>query len=133
MESEMDAELRFHTEAYAQDLIRTGVPRQEAMRRARLEFGGIERAKELVLRETLGVTLAGLAMGTLGAFALTRFFPTGPIGWSGSGIYLYGISRADAVSYTCAAALLTTVAMAASWVPARRGTRVDPMVALRYE
>ena len=46
MESEMDAELRFHTEAYAQDLIRTGVPRQEAMRRARLEFGGIERAKE---------------------------------------------------------------------------------------
>jgi ABC-type antimicrobial peptide transport system permease subunit len=87
----------------------------------------------LVLRETLGVTLAGLAMGTLGAFALTRFFPTGPIGWSGSGIHLCGISRADAVSYTCAAALLTTVAIAASWVPARRATRVDPMVALRYE
>ncbi len=87
----------------------------------------------LVLRETLGVTLAGLAMGTLGAFALTRFFPTGPIGWSGSGIYLYGVSRADSVSYTCAAALLTTVAIAASWVPARRAAGVDPMVALRYE
>ncbi|PYT50891.1 MAG: hypothetical protein DMG44_04530 [Acidobacteria bacterium] len=87
----------------------------------------------LVLRETLGVTLAGLAMGTLGAFALTRFFPTGPIGWSGSGIYLYGVSRADSVSYTCAAALLTTVAIAASWVPARRSAGVDPMVALRYE
>jgi len=87
----------------------------------------------LVLRETLGVTLAGLAMGTLGAFALTRFFPTGPIGWSGSGIYLYGVSRADSVSYTCAAALLMTVAIAASWVPARRAARVDPMVALRYE
>src|SRR5437016_9009899 len=46
MESEMDAELRFHIEAYAGDLIRSGVPRSEAMRRARMEFGGIEQAKE---------------------------------------------------------------------------------------
>jgi macrolide transport system ATP-binding/permease protein len=46
MESEMDAELRFHLESYAEDLIRSGVPRQEALRRARIEFGGIERAKE---------------------------------------------------------------------------------------
>src|SRR6202021_3551772 len=37
----------------------------------------------LVLRETLAVTLAGLAMGTLAALGLTRFFPTGSIGWSG--------------------------------------------------
>lgn len=42
----MDAELRFHIEAYADDLIRRGVPRSEAMRRGRMEFGGIERAKE---------------------------------------------------------------------------------------
>jgi hypothetical protein len=46
MESEMDAELRFHVEAYTEDLIRSGVPRSQAMRRARLEFGGIEQAKE---------------------------------------------------------------------------------------
>jgi predicted permease len=46
MESEMDAELRFHIEAFAEDLVRSGVPRAEALRRARLEFGGIERAKE---------------------------------------------------------------------------------------
>ncbi len=46
MESEMDEELRFHMEAYAEDLIRGGVQRQEAIRRARLEFGGIERVKE---------------------------------------------------------------------------------------
>ncbi len=46
MESEMDAELRTHIEAYAEDLGRQGVPRSEAMRRARLEFGGIDRAKE---------------------------------------------------------------------------------------
>src|SRR6266699_2658269 len=54
MESEMDTELRFHLEAYAEDLIRSGVPRQEAMRRARLEFGGFERAKE-ECREARGV------------------------------------------------------------------------------
>jgi len=42
----MDAEFRFHVEAYAEDLVRSGVPRPEAMRRARLEFGGIDRAKE---------------------------------------------------------------------------------------
>src|SRR5215831_6389665 len=46
MESEMDAELRFHIEAFAEDLARRGVPREEALRRARIEFGGVERTKE---------------------------------------------------------------------------------------
>jgi putative ABC transport system permease protein len=46
MEREMDVELRFHIEALAEDLVRSGVPREEALRRARIEFGGIERAKE---------------------------------------------------------------------------------------
>src|SRR5438309_10031937 len=46
MESEMDAELRFHIEAFAEDLVRGGLSRQEAVRRARVAFGGIERAKE---------------------------------------------------------------------------------------
>src|SRR5438105_14084825 len=46
MESEMDAELRFHIEVFAEDLVRNGVPREEALRRARIEFGGVERAKE---------------------------------------------------------------------------------------
>jgi len=54
MESEMDAELRFHLEAYAEDLVRRGVPREEAMRRARIEFGGVERVKE-ECREARGV------------------------------------------------------------------------------
>jgi predicted permease len=98
-----------------------------ALGAARSEIAG------LVLRETLAVTLVGLAMGTLGAFVLTRFFPTGPIGWSGSGVYLYGVSRTDPLTYTCAAALLASVALAASWVPARRASRLDPLMALRYE
>src|SRR6202451_1634135 len=57
VESEMDAELRFHVEMYADDLIRSGVPREEALRRARLNFGGIESAKE-ECREARGVHFA---------------------------------------------------------------------------
>jgi putative ABC transport system permease protein len=54
MEREMDAELRFHIEALAEDVVRNGVPRDEALRRARLEFGSVERAKE-ECREARGV------------------------------------------------------------------------------
>ena len=56
MESEMDTELRFHIETYAEDLVNRGVAREEAMRRARLEFGGIEQVKEEV-REAQGVQM----------------------------------------------------------------------------
>jgi predicted permease len=55
MESEMEAELRFHMETFADDLVRGGVPRHEALRRAKLEFGGIERVKE-ESREARGVS-----------------------------------------------------------------------------
>src|SRR5260370_2309209 len=57
LESEMDAELRFHLEAYAEDLVSGGVSRQEAMRRARVAVGGVERVKEEG-REAPGVSLA---------------------------------------------------------------------------
>jgi len=56
MESDMGAELQFHMEAYAGDLVRSGVPYQEAMRRAKVEFGGAERIKE-ECREARGVRL----------------------------------------------------------------------------
>src|SRR5580704_5684059 len=56
MESEMDAELRFHIGACAEDLIRSGVPHSEAMRRARIEFGGIALMKE-ECRDARGVNL----------------------------------------------------------------------------
>jgi predicted permease len=46
IEREMDVELRFHIDTYAEDLVRAGVPREEAVRRARIEFGGIEKTKE---------------------------------------------------------------------------------------
>jgi len=56
LESEMDAELHFHIETFVEDLVRGGMSRQEAMRRARLEFGGIDRTKE-ECREARGVSL----------------------------------------------------------------------------
>src|SRR5579862_2590100 len=56
LENEMDTELRFHVEAHAEELMRTGLPREEALRRARLEFGGMETAKE-ECRETARANL----------------------------------------------------------------------------
>lgn len=56
-ENEMDAELRFHMEAFTEDLQRKGVPREDAMRQARIEFGGVERAKE-ECRDARGVRFA---------------------------------------------------------------------------
>jgi len=56
MESEMDAEMRFHVEAYAEDLIRGGMAREAATRQARIEFGGVEQKKE-ECRDARGVTL----------------------------------------------------------------------------
>ena len=56
MESEMDREMRFHLEAYAEDLVRGGMAETEALRRARVEFGGVEKTKE-ECRDARGVNL----------------------------------------------------------------------------
>ncbi len=72
-----------------------------------------------------GMTLAGIgiAVGLAGALALTR--------WLGS--QLYGVRPADPLNLLGVAALLVSVVALASYMPARRASRVDPMVALRYE
>jgi ABC-type lipoprotein release transport system permease subunit len=46
---------------------------------------------------------------------------------------LYGVTTTDALTYTCSAVLLVVVMLAASYIPARRASRVDPIVALRFE
>ena len=69
----MDAELRFHMEAYAEDLQRKGAPRKEAVRRARIEFGGVERAKE-ECRDARGLSFTETSLQDLryGARALRK-------------------------------------------------------------
>src|SRR5580693_4523051 len=73
MEREMDAELQFHMEAFATDLERNGISRDEAIRRSRLEFGGVERTKE-ECREASGVSFMAAFLADLkyGARTLCR-------------------------------------------------------------
>ena len=77
----------------------------------------------LVLRYGIWVTAIGLAIGVVGAFGLTRFLAT----------LLYGIGAWDPLTIAGVAGLLTIVGLLACYIPARRATKVDPMVALRYE
>ena len=74
-EREMDAELRFHIEAFAEDLVRRGWSGEEALRRARIEFGGIERAKE-ECRDARGVNFVETLLEDLRfAFRMLRKSP----------------------------------------------------------
>jgi predicted permease len=87
----------------------------------------------LVFQQTALLATAGVGLGIAASLILTRLLPTGPIGWTGAAIHLYGVSRTDLLTYAGFSFLLVSVALLASYVPARRATKVDPMVALRYE
>ncbi len=90
----------------------------------RLALGAQARdIRALVLRQGLAPALAGLAVGIFGAFVLTRFLTA----------QLYEISATDPATFVAVAALIVVVALAACLLPARRATKVDPMIALRAE
>ena len=82
-----------------------------------------ERIQLLVVREGMALALAGLALGAAGALAVSRSLQA----------LLFGVTPTDPATYATAGVVLIGVALAACWVPARRASRVDPMVALRHE
>jgi ABC-type antimicrobial peptide transport system permease subunit len=77
----------------------------------------------LVIGQGAKLALTGIALGVVGALAVTRLI----------GSLLYDLSPTDPFTFIGVAVLLTLVALLASYLPARRATRVDPMIALRYE
>jgi putative ABC transport system permease protein len=78
---------------------------------------------KLVLGQGLALTMIGVAAGLTLAFALTRFLSS----------MLYGVSAADPITFAAIALMLAVVALMASFLPARRAMKVDPITALRHE
>jgi ABC-type antimicrobial peptide transport system permease subunit len=77
----------------------------------------------LVLRQGLLLALAGVVIGGGAAFALTRWMES----------LIFGVSPTDPVTFSAVSTLLVAIALAASYVPARRAVKLDPMRSLRIE
>src|SRR5579859_6324908 len=86
---------------------------------------GAQRAEvmRMVISESMLLAIAGGIVGLVGALLLTPLMKS----------LLYGVRAGDPVTFMSVAFLLLVIALLASYIPAHRATRVDPMVALRYE
>jgi len=92
---------------------------------------GADRASVLRMIVKQGMTLAvlGVILGLVGAYVLTRYLES----WISLSKMLFGVKVSDPLTYGAIAVLLTVVALIACYIPARRATKVDPLIALRYE
>lgn len=77
----------------------------------------------LVMKQGVAMVIVGMAAGLIAAIALTRFMTS----------VLFGVAATDLRTFVSVTAVLASVALAACWIPAKRATKVDPMVALRHE
>jgi putative ABC transport system permease protein len=82
-----------------------------------------ESVLRLVLRQGMVLALIGMALGLVASYAVTRVMKS----------LLFGVSATDPMTFVIVALILAAVALVANYVPARRATRVDPLIALRYE
>ena len=90
----------------------------------RLALGATQKnILHLIVRQGMILALTGVAIGLAGAFALTRLMRS----------LLFGVRSTDPLTFVAIAALLTLIALLASYIPARRAARIDPMVSLRCE
>ena len=81
------------------------------------------RVRRMVMRQGVELTVAGVVLGLAGAAALTRLMAS----------LLFGVTTTDTVTFSAVPVLLVGIALVASYLPARRATNVDPVVALRDE
>ena len=90
----------------------------------RLALGAqTSQVKNMVVRQGMALAIIGVAVGLGAAFALARYISS----------FLYGVAKWDPLVFGAVPVALTLVALFAVWLPARRASRVDPIIALRYE
>ncbi len=101
-----------------------GVTRRSREIGIRLALGGHPSAiRRMILREGLRIVAAGVTIGVVAALSLSRMIA----------VLLFGVAPTDLATYGAITLALLVVGLVATWIPARRATRIDPMVALREE